>query len=115
MRTTMLILLICVLTQATAFGELTKQDLEAIQKVVKEEVSDSEQRTGIKLAEINTETKVIQTDIQGVKDRLDDTHRLVVTLIALIGGTMITALALIYGAKKSSWCFDRDTESTRVK
>ena len=37
MRTTMLILLICVLTQATAFGELTKEDLEAIQKVVKEE------------------------------------------------------------------------------
>ena len=55
MRTTMLVLLICVLTQATAFGELTKQDLEAIQKVVKEEISKSEQRTGIKLAEINTE------------------------------------------------------------
>ena len=45
MRTTMLILLICGLTQAATFGELTKQDLAEIQKVVKEEISDSEQRT----------------------------------------------------------------------
>ena len=51
MRTTMLISLICTLTQNAAFGELTKQDVEAIQKVVKDEIAASEQRTSIKLAE----------------------------------------------------------------
>ena len=100
MRTTMLILLICTLTQNAAFGELTKQDVEVIQKVVKDEIAASEQRTSIKLAEINTEIKVIKTDINGVKDRLDDTHRLVLVLIALIGGTMAIAAAMTYAARK---------------
>ena len=94
MRTTMLVLLICVLTQTIAFAELTKQDLDEIQKVVKEEISASEQRTDIKLADINTEIKVIQTDIKGVKDRLGDIHRLVLVLIGLIGGTMVIAVAM---------------------
>ena len=67
MRTTMLALLICVLTQATAFGELTTQDLEAIQKVVKEEISDSEQRTASKLTEINTEIKVIKPTLKELR------------------------------------------------
>ena len=100
MRITMLILLICILTQTAGFGEMTKQDLEEIQKVVKEEISESEQRRDSKFADINTEIKVIQTDIKGVKDRLDDTNRLVLTLIFLIAGSMIFALGLIYSAKK---------------
>ena len=100
MRTIMLILLICILTQTAAFGELTKQDLEAIQKVVKEEISKSEQRTGIKLAEINTEIKVIKTDIKGVKDRLGDTHKLVIAIIASIGVIIILGSAMTYAAGK---------------
>ena len=100
MRTTMVILLICALVQTTAFGELTKHDLEEIQKVIKEEISDSEQRTSIKLTEINSEIKVIKTDIQGVKDRLGDTHGLVIAVIALIGVTIIIASALTYAAGK---------------
>ena len=100
MRMTVVILLIFVLAQTAVFGELTKEDLEEIRKVVKEEISASEQRTGIKLAEINTEIKVIKTDINGVKDRLGDTHRLVLVLIALIGGTMAIAVAMTYAARK---------------
>ena len=100
MRTTMLVLLICILTQTAGFGELTKQDLEEIQKVVKEEISDSEQRTAIKLAEINSDIKVIKTDIQGVKDRLDDTHALVVAVIALIAVVIGVASAMTYAAGK---------------
>ena len=100
MRTTMLILLICILTQTAGFGELTKQDLEAIQKVVKEEISKSEQRTAIKLAEINTEIKVIKTDIKGVKDRLDDTQGLVIAVIALIAVIVGVASAMTYAAGK---------------
>ena len=106
MRTIMLVLLICVFTQTTAFAELTKQDLDEIQKVVKEEISASEQRTDIKLADINTEIKVIQTDIKGVKDRLDDTHRLVLVLIGLIGGTMVIAVAMTYAARKLAGAID---------
>ena len=100
MHTTMLILLICVLTQVTAFGELTKQDLEAIQKVVKEEISDSEQRTDIKLTEINTEIKVIQTDIQGVKDRIGDIRGLVIGVIGLIAIIVVVASAMTHAAGK---------------
>ena len=100
MRTIMLILLICILTQATGFGELTKQDLEAIQKVVKEEISDSEQRTDIKLAEINTEIKVIKTDIKGVKDRVDDIHGLAIAVIGLLALMVIIASAVTYAAGK---------------
>lgn len=106
MRTTMLVLLICVLTQTTAFAELTKQDLDEIQEVVKEEISASEQRTGIKLADIKTEIRVIQTDIKGVKDRLGDTHRLVLVLIGLIGGTMVIAVAMTYAARKLAGAID---------
>ena len=94
------IVMFLALVSTPVFSELTKEDLSEIQKVVKEEISDSEQRTGIKLAEINTEIKVIKTDINGVKDRLDDTHRLVLVLIALIGGTMAIALAMTYAARK---------------
>ena len=43
---------------------------------------------------------MIQTDIKGVKDRLDDTNRLVLTLIFVVAGSMIFALGLIYSAKK---------------
>ena len=43
---------------------------------------------------------MIKTDINGVKDRLDDTHRLVLVLIALIGGTMAIAVAMTYAARK---------------
>ena len=94
------IVMFLALVSTPVFSELTKEDLSEIQKVVKEEISDSEQRTGIKLAEINTEIKVIKTDINGVKDRLDDTHRLVLVLIALIGGTMAIAVAMTYAARK---------------
>ena len=107
MRTTMLILLICALTQIAAFGELTKEDLEAIQKVVKEEISESEQRTASTLAGINTEIanikteiKVIKTDIKGVKDRLGDTHTLVIAIIASIGVIIILGSAMTYAAGK---------------
>ena len=100
MRTTMLILLICILTQTAAFGELTKQDLEAIQKVIKEEISDSEQRTDIKLAEINTEIKVIKTDIKGVKDRIGDIRGLVIGVIGLIAVIVGVASAMTYAAGK---------------
>ena len=115
MRTTMLILLICILTQTAGFGELTKQDLEAIQKVVKEEISKSEQRTAIKLAEINTEIKVIKTDIKGVKDRLDDTQGLVIAVIALIAVIVGVASAMTYAAGKLGQRYWRDTEGSRVK
>ena len=107
MRTTMLIAFICSIMQTIVFGELTEQDLEAIQKVVKEEISKSEQRTSDKFAAINTElgnikteTRVIQTDIKGVKDRLDDTHGLVIAIIASIGIVVIIASAMTYTAAK---------------
>ena len=100
MRAIVLILLICVLAQTTAFGELTKDDLEAIQKVVQAEIAASEQRTSTKLAAINTEIKVIQTDIKGVKDRLRDTHGTVIAVIGLIGGAILLGTALTYAAAK---------------
>ena len=100
MRTTMLIVFICSAMQTIVFGELTEQDLEAIQKVVKEEISTSEQRTAIKLAEINAEIKVVKTDIQGVKDRLDDTQGLVIAVIALIAVIVGVASAMTYAAGK---------------
>ena len=43
---------------------------------------------------------MIKTDIKGVKDRLDDTHALVITVIALIGAIIIIASAMTYAAGK---------------
>ena len=107
MRTTMLVLLICILTQTATFSELTKDDLEAIQKVVKDEIAASEQRTASKLAainteiaNINTEIKVIKTDIQGVKDRVGDIYGLVIAVIALIGGIIAIAIVMTNTAAK---------------
>ena len=118
MRTTMLVLLICILTQTAGFGELTKQDLEAIQKVVKEEIFESEQRTGIKLAEINTEIKLVRKDIDAanqridaVNQRVDDVHRLVTGIFAMIAVIVVVATAMTYAAKQLSGAMTEHSKS----
>ena len=107
MRAIVLILLICLLAQTAAFSELTKDDLEAIQKIVKAEIAASEQRTGDKLTAINTEIaniktdiKVVKTDVQGVKDRLGDIRGLVIGVIGLIAIIIVAASAVTYAAGK---------------
>lgn len=94
------IVLFIALASTPVYSELTEEDLSEIQKVVKEEISVSEQRTTMKLAEINTEIKVIKTDIKGAKDRLSDTHTLVIAVITLIGVIIIIATAMTYAATK---------------
>lgn len=118
MRTTMLVLLICVLTQITAFAELTKQDLDEIQKVVKEEISASEQRTDIKLADINTEIKLVRKDIDAVNQRIDavnqrvdDVHRLVTGILAMIAVIVVVATAMTYAAKQLSSAMTEQSKS----
>ena len=94
------IVLLFTFVSTPVFSELTKEDLSEIRKAVKEEISESEQRTTMKLAEIDAEIKVIKTDIKGVKDRLGDTQGFVIAVLALIGAAILLGTALTYSAAK---------------
>ena len=89
-------IVILFLVASPVISELTQEDLQAIRTIVKE----SEARTDLKLAEINTEIKIIKTEIKGVEKRLDNLHTLLIAIIGTTGVIVILATAVTYAAAR---------------
>ena len=89
-------IVILFLVASPVISKLTQEDLQAIRTIVKE----SETRTDLKLAEINTEIKVIKTEIKGVEKRLDNLHTLLIAIIGTTGVIVILATAVTYAAAR---------------
>ena len=75
---------------APALSELTKEDLQAIRAIVKEEIAESETRTDLKLQILTTRIdemdKRLTASITSMDKRVGFLQILVVTLIAAIIG-----------------------------
>ena len=74
------------LLTATAFGELTKEDLrtiikEEVRPIIKEEITASEKRTR---EYIDLKIETVNTKIDALDKRIGDMRILVIALIALI-------------------------------
>ena len=66
----------------SAFGELTKEDLEAIRSIVNDEIAKSE--------------KAINARIDGVDKRLGDMKAMMIALMALIVIAVTAPAAIVY-------------------
>ena len=81
MKTLVTFLIFCV--TLSAFGELTKEDLEDIRKIVKEEGSHVNRR------------------IDDMNKRIDDMKGLIYALIALTGVAIIVPPTVVYAVNKN--------------
>ncbi len=77
-----MILLVLSFGFATAFGELTKEDLEAIRSIVNDEIAKSE--------------KTINAQITGIDKRLGDMKAMMIALMALIVVAVTAPAAIMY-------------------
>ena len=77
-----MILLVLSFGFAAAFGELTKEDLEAIRSIVNDEIAKSE--------------KTINAQITGIDKRLGDMKAMMIALMALIVVAVTAPAAIIY-------------------
>ena len=66
----------------SAFGELTKEDLEAIRSIVNDEIAKSE--------------KTINAQITGIDKRLGDMKAMMIALMALIVVAVTAPAAIVY-------------------
>ena len=116
-----IIILFLLLLTATAFGELTKEDLRAIIKeevrpIIKEEVTASEKRMkeyiDLKIETVNARIdgldKSLNARIDALDKRIGDMRILVIALIALI--TAAIAIPQIIIALQRKWA-ERDADS----
>ena len=85
--------LLSFLFAAPILGELTKEDLQAIRTIVKEEIAESEARTDLKLQLLTTRIdemdKRLAANIAGVDKRLGFIQALVVVLITAVIGVPV--------------------------
>jgi hypothetical protein len=78
-----------------ALAELTPQDLEAIRKIVKEEITESEKRTDLKFEKMNERFNTVNVRIDGLEKRLNFIGN--VFLIFIIG---IPVGFIVYAVKR---------------
>ena len=69
MRTTIFFIIFSILVFSTAFGQLTKQDLEEIRSIVREEVRGAEDRLNVRIDNVE---KRIEVSEKSLNTRMDD-------------------------------------------
>ena len=91
------------LIAASAAGELTPEDLQAIESIVKEEIKESEERTNLKFAtvyaKIDGMEKSLIAKIDGVGKSLSFLWLLVIALIAIFASGFFYAIKKFHKAE----------------
>ena len=82
MKVLVAMILLALFFRFSAFGELTKEDLEAIRLIVNDEIAKSE--------------KAINARIDGVDKRLGDMKAMMIALMALIVIAVTAPAAIVY-------------------
>ena len=89
---------------APVLSELTKEDLQAIRAIVKEEIAESEARTDLKLRVLTTRIdemdKRLTASIAGMDKRLGFLQNLVVVLITAVIG--VPTVIFFYFERKTA-------------
>ncbi len=84
--------LLLLLLASPVFSELTKEDIEAIRKIVKEEVTASEKRmkehVDLKIQTVNTRIDGINTRIEDLDKQLGRIWAVIIALIGLIAAAI---------------------------
>ena len=77
--------LLLLLLASPVFSELTKEDIETIRKIVKEEITASEKRMK---EHVDLRIQAVNTRIEGVETQLGRMWAVVIALIGLIGAAI---------------------------
>lgn len=97
MNTRIISIALCLLFTLSTHAELTKEDIEEIRQIVREEVSNSEKTTH---ARINALEGKLDERIKGLEKNIDLLTKMIIGLMALTGLAIITPATVVYATSR---------------